>query len=181
VILPRTCGRPPGSRFAILALAAFLAPGGLAAQGAAPGPGWSPPVELRLAATWVDLDGEGTGGPGLEFTLVDPSPRLWRAGVLAGVMLSPQGQAYAYGGIHTSLSLPWALQLRPSLAAGVYARGDGRELGSPLEFRSALSVERSVGEVRLALYLYHLSNAGLGALNPGLEGIGLGFSVPVSP
>jgi lipid A 3-O-deacylase len=177
----RRPGRPPGTFPVLLALGILGAPGGLAAQEASTGPVSSPPAEFRLSATWVDLDGEGTGSPGIEFTFVDPSPRLWRAGIHLGVMLSPQGQAYAYGGIHTSLSLPWALQLRPSLAAGLYSRGQGRELGSPLEFRSALSVERSVGEVRLGLYVYHLSNAGLGALNPGLEGIGLGFSLPVFP
>jgi lipid A 3-O-deacylase len=178
---PRRSTRPPGAHSVILALAILWAPGGLAAQGASPGLVASLPAEVRLAATWVDLDGEGIWGPGFEFTVIDPSPRLWRAGIHAGVMLSPRGQAYAYGGIHTSLPVAWGLQLRPSLAVGLYSRGQGRELGSPLEFRSALAVERSVGEVRLALYVYHLSNAGLGTLNPGLEGIGLGFSLPVSP
>lgn len=177
----RGSGRLPGAHRVILALATLLAPGGLEAQNSSPGPGPSPAAEFRFAATWVDLDGEGTGGPGFEFTVVDLGPRLWRAGFHAGFMLSPRGQAYAYGGVHTSLPLPWAVQLRPSLAAGLYSRGEGRELGSPLEFRSALAVERSLGDVRLALYLYHLSNAGLGDLNPGLEGIGFGFVFPISP
>ena len=54
--------------------------------------------------------------------------------------------------------------------AGAYSRGDGDDLGSPVEFRSRLGVSRSVGPVwRVGLAFEHKSNGGVAELNPGVE------------
>jgi len=66
--------------------------------------------------------------------------------------------------------------IEPGLAIGSF-RGDEIDLGSPLEFRSSIEVgvRLSHGQ-RLSLLLYHLSNAGLGYRNPGVEVLGIGYS-----
>jgi lipid A 3-O-deacylase len=144
--------------------------------------GAEPAVHLRTGLSWVDVDRDGPSFVAVEVTLVEDRPRIWRAGILLGGMVAPGGQAYGYAGIHLPVRLPLRIELRPSVAAGFYAPGSGRELGSPVEFRSSLAVGRVLSRgVRVEAYLYHLSNAGLGSRNPGLEGMGLGVSVPLRP
>lgn len=161
--------------------ATLLAVGSLGAQGPsreAPGRGF----EIRAAAAYLDVDQTEHASMAVEFTVLDSTPRFWRLGAMAGLMFSHRAQVYGYGGLQVPIPLPWDLILRPSLAAGLYSPGVGRELGSALEFRSAVAVERRLpGGLRLSAFGYHLSNAGLGFRNPGLEGVGLGAAIPVRP
>lgn len=162
----------------------FLALGPVASLSAQDSPLESPVpnAEIRAAAAYLDLDGPEGASMAVEFTFLDSSPRFWRIGAIAGLMVSQRAQVYGYGGLQTRVPLAWGLALRPSLAAGLYSPGGGRELGSPLEFRSGVALERHLaGGVRLSVFGYHLSNAGLGSRNPGLEGLGLGASVPIRP
>ena len=68
--------------------------------------------------------------------------------------------------------------LGPTLLSG--STIDGRELGGNFHFRSALALGRTFGARRnmhLALRVSHISNGGLRELNPGLDFIGLSFTV----
>ena len=68
--------------------------------------------------------------------------------------------------------------LGPTLLSG--STIDGRELGGNFHFRSALALGRTFGARRnmhLALRVSHISNGGLREPNPGLDFIGLSFTV----
>ncbi len=136
--------------------------------------------QVRAAVTYFDLDGGATSAPAAEVTFLGKEPRVWRASLMAGALASTHGQVYIYGGLHLPIQLPLGLLARPSFSVGLYEKGSGRELGNPLEFRSSLAIERMVGDrFRALLFVYHLSNAGLGFTNPGLEALGLGLSFPL--
>lgn len=68
-----------------------------------------------------------------------------------------------------------------SLMPGFYYEGDGPDLGSGLEFRSALGggYEFRNGATLSVLY-DHRSNAELGDSNPGLETVGLRVGIPLN-
>ena len=69
----------------------------------------------------------------------------------------------------------WAAHV--GFAAGAYERGNGKDLGHTLEFRSALDVSCQVREgFRVGMAVAHLSNAGLSETNPGVETLALTFA-----
>lgn len=135
---------------------------------------------LRVGVTYVGIDTDSGPWPAAEVAYLGSTPKLWRAGVIAGLVASTHGTVYGYGGIHLPVSLPLGIIVRPSFAVGMYERGRGMELGHALEFRSSFVVERLISDrVRVSAMIYHLSNAGLGFKNPGLEALGVAVSFPI--
>lgn len=135
------------------------------------------PTEARLGISWFDLDGKRSS-PALEFS-VRPGLEL-PLGVRpqAGAMGNGDGGFYLYGGLTRVFELGAGIRVSPSLSAGLYQQGESLDLGSRLEFRSGLLVDRAVWrEHRLGIFLYHLSNAGLASRNPGVEVLGLGYGI----
>ncbi len=136
--------------------------------------------EFRAAISWLELDPRKGSSIGSEFSFVRDRPLFWRLQPLGGVVVSTIGQGFAYGGLGLTLAMNERIEIRPSVAAGYYSRGAGPELGSRLEFRSALSIEAALTRnLALSMFVYHLSNGGLGVRNPGLEALGLGLTVPL--
>ena len=69
----------------------------------------------------------------------------------------------------------------PSIAAGLYEDGSGKDLGGALEFRSAVTFGyRFESGWRAGLFYAHISNASTGRDNPGADTIGISISVPLS-
>ena len=89
---------------------------------------------------------------------------------IAGVLTSSKGGAYAYSGIAVEIPLTAALQIKPSFAPGLVLATADRDLGSPIEFRSSMEVSLApVESMRVGIAFSHISNAGLGYRNPGVE------------
>ena len=66
----------------------------------------------------------------------------------------------------------------PEVGVGAYEQGEGRNLGGSLEFRSGLEATyRANDAVRIGVGFYHLSNAGLHAVNPGVNSLVLTFGI----
>lgn len=106
--------------------------------------------------------------------------KLWVFNPFAGVMGTLDSAVYGYGGIALDLKLSDHWVLTPSFAAGLYAKGDGRDLGSPIEFRSAIALNYEFDNgVRAGLQFYHLSNAGLTEQNPGTEVLLATYGIPL--
>lgn len=106
--------------------------------------------------------------------------KLWVFNPFAGLMGTLDSAVYGYGGLAYDLKLSDHWVLTPSLAAGIYARGDGRDLGSPIEFRSALALDYVFDNgVRAGLQFFHISNAGLTEQNPGTEVLMATYSIPL--
>lgn len=98
---------------------------------------------------------------------------------VAGLLVATDGPAYVYGGVERPLELHRRVSLSLSLGIGAYAKGGAVDLGNVVEFRTGVKAGVDLpGSRSLTVSFYHLSNAGLGRLNPGLEVLGLGYSVP---
>ncbi len=63
--------------------------------------------------------------------------------------------------------------------AGLYAEGDGVDLGGPIQFRSGIEFGYQTDRgVRMSLGFDHRSNAGIDSPNPGLETVHFRVSIP---
>jgi hypothetical protein len=95
------------------------------------------------------------------------------AGMVAGV----HGSLYAYGGFRFDFPFGRRWTFSPGWAVGLYDRSPRFDLGGPLEFRTSLELAwRLPDGIRVGVCLYHLSNGGLFARNPGSEALVLTYS-----
>ncbi|MEE8334152.1 MAG: acyloxyacyl hydrolase, partial [Alphaproteobacteria bacterium] len=152
---------------------------GLAQRPAPPPPADADPTLLALAIGYYDFnDNEDAAEFRVEWRGRD---WLWRLKPLAGVMVSSDAAFYGYGGLAVDFDLGRRFVLTPSLAAGLYADGSGKDLGSVIEFRSAIELAWKLEDgARLGLMLYHISNAGISDDNPGTEVLSLGYAIPLN-
>jgi lipid A 3-O-deacylase len=91
---------------------------------------------------------------------------------LVGIMGTSRASVYVYGGIAGDIFLGKYFVLTPSFAPGVYFKGKGKDLGFPLEFRSAMELAFLLpNRSRIGAQFYHLSNASFGSKNPGAESL----------
>ena len=75
--------------------------------------------------------------------------------------------SYIYTGIEANYKLG-RLNITPSFTPGLYAKGDGKDLGSVIEFKSDVQLSYDVDEnMNLGMSYNHVSNASLGDKNPG--------------
>jgi len=96
----------------------------------------------------------------------------------AGFFVTEDSGAYIYGGAGFPFALGEQWSLTPSISAGYYNNGAGKDLGYDLEFYSQLRMEyRLAGGGRVGLGIGHISNAGIGDHNPGAEILYLSYSL----
>ena len=94
---------------------------------------------------------------------------LGKLSPITGFMMTTDSTSYFYTGVQAEYKIG-KLNLTPSFSPGIYSMGDGKDLGSPLEFKSELqlSVDLLPG-TKLGYSHSHLSNADLGDKNPGAD------------
>ena len=94
---------------------------------------------------------------------------LGKLSPITGFMITADSASYFYTGVQAEYKIG-KLNLTPSFSPGIYSMGDGKDLGSPLEFKSELqlSVDLLPG-TKLGYSQSHLSNAGLDDKNPGAD------------
>lgn len=108
--------------------------------------------------------------------------KFWIFKPFVGAMTTTDSAFYGYGGVYVDVFLGRRFVVTPNFAAGYYHDGNGRDLGYGLEFRSAIDVAyRFDDRTRLGLSFYHISNASLGARNPGTEVLSVVYSIPLGP
>lgn len=99
----------------------------------------------------------------------------------AGLEGTSDGALYTLGGFVFDIPIGKHFVISPSEAVGFYYRGDGKRLGSFVEFRSTMELGwRFNDESRLTAAFGHISNAGLTDLNPGTEIATLYYHIPTS-
>ena len=85
-----------------------------------------------------------------------------------GLFVTGQSAAYLYAGLGYPFQLAERWQLTPSISAGYYKKGAGKDLGHDLEFYSQLRLNYAVSvDLSVGIGIAHISNAGLGEKNPG--------------
>ena len=103
------------------------------------------------------------------FNLIDLNP------VIGGFMTAKSATMF-YGGFETTF-VQDSLYLNLSSSAGIYSNGDGKDLGSALQFKNEVNLLYKLGRSsRVGIGSHHISNAGLSSVNPGTNNFYLIFN-----
>jgi hypothetical protein len=154
------------------------------------------PDDLAFGIGWFGFDRSNTGWQTADFRL-DYRWGLSLLPLISGSLSSldqwlqihpyvglegtAKSQFYATGGLAADIFPCKHIVFTPSTGFGLYDAGDGKHLGGVPEFRSTFEAGwRFDNNARLTAYISHISNAGLGDINPGEETIGLYLHVPVN-
>ena len=86
-----------------------------------------------------------------------------------GVMRNGDDGTYFYSGLRRDIEISEKWFFTPSFALGYYDRGDSKDLGYNLEFRSQIEFSYKLKSSRIGFNLNHISNASIGDTNPGTE------------
>ena len=114
----------------------------------------------------------------------DPNAVFYKHGILTirptlgAEVTSDWGQFY-YAGVKFDAQYH-NVYFSPTFAPGAYFRGDGKALGSILEFRSGAELGYEFdNKMRLGVNFSHTSNAGISGTNPGVEVLSLYYHYPL--
>jgi len=101
---------------------------------------------------------------------------LGRFSPTTGGFVTGKSSVYLYTGIEADYNLG-LLNVSPSFAPGYYEAGDGKNLGSALEFKSEIKVGVDLFKNSNLGYSYsHISNNDWGDVNPGTDNQSITFS-----
>tara|TARA_B110000438_G_C15581050_1_gene549634 strand:+ start:212 stop:724 length:513 start_codon:yes stop_codon:yes gene_type:complete len=100
---------------------------------------------------------------------------LGRISPITGGFLTANSAAYMYSGVQAEYEVG-IFKITPSFAPGYYHDGNGKDLGSPLEFKSEVQLSLNLSETsKFGMSYNHISNASLGDKNPGANSYMLNF------
>jgi lipid A 3-O-deacylase len=93
-----------------------------------------------------------------------------------GAFITGDNATMAYAGAKIDYKLG-AFMITPSFTPGLYSKGDGKDLGNVLEFKSQVNIGLDLGlSTFLSMGYSHISNASLGDKNPGANSYSFNFS-----
>ncbi len=99
----------------------------------------------------------------------------------AGFETTTRLSIWGGGGIYAEIPLGRHFVLTPSFGIGAYGRGNGKNLGSPLTFRSTFEAGYVFdNQSRLTASFSHMSNGGVAKHNPGTEAFIISYQLPVA-
>ena len=100
---------------------------------------------------------------------------LGRLSPITGGFITEKNAFYLYSGVQAEYELG-ILKITPSFAPGYYHDGDGKDLGSPVEFKSEIQMTLDLSDtMQFGMSYNHISNASLGDKNPGANSYMLNF------
>tara|TARA_B100000768_G_scaffold166251_1_gene169430 strand:+ start:127 stop:645 length:519 start_codon:yes stop_codon:yes gene_type:complete len=133
------------------------------------------------AGTFDVIDKEGDDKSDL-FGIEHTSDNLFRDTFLgkfspvSGGFLTAKKSMYLYTGVQAEYKLG-PINIIPSFAPGYYEPGDGKKLGSVLEFKSEIKFDFDIFKNSKIGYSYgHISNNDWGDINPGVDNQQISFS-----
>ena len=86
---------------------------------------------------------------------------------ITGALVTGDSAAYFYTGVQANYKMG-KINFTPSFTPGLYSKGDGKDLGHIVEFKSELQISLDLfSNGQLGFSYNHLSNASLGTKNPG--------------
>ena len=103
-----------------------------------------------------------------------------------GFEITSDSASYFLTGIYLEDNLGQLLQgkqnnliFTPSIGAGYYDNGSGKNLGNNTEFRTSLELSYILkNKNRIGISLSHISNANIGKKNPGVEILSFSYQIP---
>jgi hypothetical protein len=97
-----------------------------------------------------------------------------------GGEVTTRGSFWAGGGVLLDIGIG-RFALVPQLGVGGYEAGNGKDLGSALQFRTGVELAYKFEDgSRVALGISHMSDAGITRRNPGTEAIYVNYQVPLT-
>ena len=101
---------------------------------------------------------------------------LGKISPITGAFLTDKNSMYLYTGIQADYNLG-PVSIKPSFTPGYYEKGDGKKLGSALEFKSEIKIDFDIFKNSKFGYSYsHISNNDWGDINPGTDNQVITFS-----
>ena len=101
---------------------------------------------------------------------------LGKIAPVSGAFVTGKNSLYLYTGVEGQYSLG-PMNISPSFTPGYYDKGNGKDLGSALEFKSEVKVGFDIFKDSNFGYSYsHISNNDWGSTNPGTDNQQLTFS-----
>ena len=95
---------------------------------------------------------------------------------ITGGFITDKNSIYLYTGVQAQYEVG-QLNIIPSFAPGYYDPGDGKKLGSVLEFKSEIKLSFDIFKDSKIGYSYgHISNNNWGDINPGVDNQQISFS-----
>ena len=95
---------------------------------------------------------------------------------ITGGFVTGKNSVYLYTGIEGEYNIG-SLKIYPSFAPGYYEKGDGKDLGGVLEFKSEIKLGFDISENSEIGFSYsHISNNTWGDINPGADSQHITFS-----
>ena len=131
--------------------------------------------------TFDVIDKEGDDKTSL-FGIEHKNPNLFRNTILgkfspvSGGFMTGDSSVYLYTGVEGQYGIG-RLKILPSFTPGYYEKGNGKDLGSALEFKSEIKLGLDIFENSRLGYSYsHISNNEWGDRNPGTDNQQITFS-----
>ncbi|WP_439816905.1 acyloxyacyl hydrolase [Zavarzinia sp. CC-PAN008] len=161
-------------QFAIAALAALL---GTASVGT--GPALAQEGDsLAFSAGWFDVLHRDDDAAEFRLEYRSGASFLY-AHPFAGGMVTTDGALHGFIGVLWDIPLG-PIIITPSFAPGLFHEGDGKDIGSVIEFRSQIEIGLPLDNGgRIAVSFNHISNAGITDRNPGVESVALTYVAPL--
>jgi lipid A 3-O-deacylase len=104
----------------------------------------------------------------------------WVIKPYSGFMTNTDGAFNLYAGIFKDFSIGSFLVFTTSFAPGIYYKNKSKDLYFLLEFRSGIELAvKFENDFKVGVSFYHVSNASLGKLNPGVESLALTYYIPL--
>ena len=100
---------------------------------------------------------------------------LGKLSPITGGFLTEKSAFFLYTGAQAEYNLG-LFKITPSFAPGYYNAGDGKDLGSALEFKSEIQMSLNLSDsTEFGMSYNHISNASLGDKNPGANSYMINF------
>tara|TARA_B100001750_G_C15164443_1_gene426118 strand:+ start:78 stop:590 length:513 start_codon:yes stop_codon:yes gene_type:complete len=100
---------------------------------------------------------------------------LGKLSPITGGFITEKNAFYFYTGAEANYNFG-IISITPSFAPGYYNTGDGKDLGSPIEFKSEVQMSLNLSESsQFGMSYNHISNASLGDKNPGANSYMINF------
>ncbi|HMG51380.1 MAG TPA: acyloxyacyl hydrolase [Inquilinus sp.] len=145
------------------------------------------PLSLTVGAGYYNIlndkgqDKDDEGGAGLGRVELRFNTEFLRIRPFVGIEANTKSATYVYGGGMLDVRFGDHFILSPNAAVGAYFNGDGRDMGSTLEFRTGIEAAWEFdNKMRLGAAFHHISNAGIGDVNPGVEELTFNLSIPLN-
>jgi len=100
---------------------------------------------------------------------------LGKLSPITGGFLTENNAVYLYTGAQAEYNFG-SFTITPSFAPGYYNSGDGKDLGSALEFKTEIQMSLNLSDsTEFGMSYNHISNASLGDKNPGANSYMINF------